>query len=522
MAAFSLTAQPVPKASCGYRGGATEARQRRDLDTILCLMANKQNPFARSDLNLELRVLLAAPHGIADAEAQRSKLPLLQEHPAVLSRTPVAGGRLFQRALERVLSEAIALSVEGETLKRAIRWHIALDSAERVESPSARLKKAREIAGLSDDGYWKQRQGKKIPALSIALESVEVALDELGHETRDRPSIKMGGVAIPDIFVVATCNKGQDATKGMTLEFEGRLSEARPACEEWHLLSTYLLTELKREAETAGRTFYNGEILDLVHAQELDPTPGAPRGYKLRVATTTYNRWAATSLSLDRDLSRHPELTKHLGSTTLRQAWKYVPECLEDVAELPAPSFIGVCVVVVAEDHIIALARQRMHLVAGAELSSVDRSGKPTPVHFVGEGVEPEDVVAGQTPPEQAALRGCWEELKLDAGDIKLIPTAFVFDTQRWQPLFCYVAHCKLTTSELETRMQRAQHGKETGHQIAARLPWTVTDAQTRALLTGSDPSMRLASNHAEAALLYALVYADGLERVASETQHTI
>jgi len=484
-------------------------------------MTNKQNPFGRSDLDLELRVLLAAPRGIADAEALRSKLPLLQEHPAVLSRTPSTGGRRFQRALERVLSEAIALSVEGETLKHAVRWHIALDNAGHVESPNARLKRALEIAGLSDDGYWKQRRGKKIPALSIALESAEIALDELGREPRDRPSIKMGSIAIPDLFVVATCSQGQDTTTGMTLEFEER-RESRPDCEEWPHLDAYLLTELKDQAKAAGRTFYNGEILDLVHATELDPAPDAPRGYRLGVAATTYNRWAATALSLDRDLARHPELTKRLGSTTLRQAWKYAPECLEDVAELPAPCFIGVCVVVVAEDQIIVLARQKMHVVAGAEPSSADRSGKPTPVHFVGEGVEPKDVVAGQTPPEHAALRGCWEEMGLDAGDLELIPTAFVFDTLRWQPLFCYVARCKLTTLELETRMHNAEHGKETGHQIAARLPWTITDARTRALLTGSDPSMRLASNHAEAALLYALVYADGLERVASETQHTI
>jgi hypothetical protein len=502
----------------GRGTGATQARGIQYFGT----MTNNQNPFARSDLNMELRQLLAAGRGIADAEALKSRLPQLQEHPAVLSHTPETGGRHFQRALEHVLSEAIARSSEEETTKRAFRWHIALDKGEQIESPNARLKEALRITGLSDDGYWKQRKGKKVPVLSIALESIETVLGELGEESLGRPTLKVGGVVIPDVLVLAACSHGQDMTEDMILEFEDELRQARPDCKEWPLISTSLLVELKNEAETTGRTFYNGEILDLVHAKELDPLPGAPRRYRLGVAETSYNRWAATANSLDRDLSSHRELTERLGSNRLRRGWGHAPDCLEDLAELPAPCFIGVCVVVVAEEQIIVFARQRMHHVAGAEPSSADRSRKPRPVHFVGEGVEPGDMVPGEIPPEHAALRGCWEELKLEAGDIELIPTAFVFDTLRWQPLFCYLARCKLTTSELETRMQGAEHGKETGRQIAARLPWTVTDSQTQALLTGSDPSMRLASNHAEAALLYALVYADGLERVASETQHAM
>ena len=179
---------------------------------------------------------------------------------------------------------------------------------------------------------------------------------------------------------------------------------------------------------------------------------------------------------------------------------------------------MGVCVVVVAENKIVVLARQRKHYIVGSEPSSVDRSRKPTPVHFVGEGVEPKDFAAGQNPFERAALRGCWEELKIGAEDIELIPTAFVFDTLRWQPLYCYLAYCNLGISELELLMQDADSSEETGKQIAALVPPTITAPETRALLTGSEPSMRLASNHAETALLYALVYADGLERVASET----
>lgn len=504
-----------------YRGqiaGGIEALTRRAPSDRLIAMTNNQNPFSRSDLNMELRKLLAAEQGVVDAEKLRPRLPLLYEHPAVLSRIPEAGGRRFQRALERVLETAIGRSEESEPIKSAVRWHLALDHGDAIESAEARQKVAAEMAGnLSENKYAKDREGQTRPALTVALESLEAHLDELGREVRDRPSIKVGGVEIPDILCLATCSQGQDASREMTLEFEGTLRDARPDCAEWPLMRAFG-AELGVEAKAHGRKFFNGEMLDLVHAEDLKPDSGGPRRYHLGVAKTDYNRWAATANSLDRDLNRHRELTARLGSSTLRKAWGHAPDCLEDLAELPAPCFMGVCVVVVAENKIVVLARQRKHYVVGSEPSSADRSREATPVHFVGEGVEPKDFLLGQNPFERAALRGCWEELKLKAKDIDLIPTAFVLDTLRWQPLFCYLAYCKLTVSELEVIMQKAEDDDETGRQIAALVPPTITAAETRALLTGSEPSMRLASNHAETALLYALAYTDGLERVASET----
>jgi hypothetical protein len=467
---------------------------------------------------MELRELLAADHGIADAEALRPRLPLLLKHPAVLSRMPQTGGRPFQRGLEQALGKAIESSGEPDAMQRALRWQLALDKEDPIEAPNDRRAHAAEIVEANENDYWKDRAEQKLPKLTVALESIEAQLEILGQASLGRPSVKVGGVKIPDILLLAACSQGQDATKEMTLEFEDTPRDKRPDCEEWPLISALLLTDLKREAKDQGRTFRPGPALDLVCAEALEPEPGAPRRYRIGVAETDYNRWAATANSLDRDLSRHRELTERLGSNTLRQAWGHAPNCLEDIAELPAPCFMGVCVVVVVENRIVVLPRQRLHLVAGSEPSSADRSTKPTLVHFVGEGVEPGDVVAGRTPPENAALRGCYEELKLAEGEVDLIPTAFVFDTLRWQPLFCYLAYCKLTMSEVETRMKQAEQREETGYgQIAALLPPTITAPETRALLAGSDPSMRLASNHAEIALLYALVYTDGLERVAAE-----
>lgn len=464
-------------------------------------------------------MLLGTERGIQDAENLRSRLPLLSEHPAVVAQSP-GGGRAFQRGLERVLVKAIELSDEPAAMQKAVRWHIALDHGDVIQGAEAREKRACEIAGSKKlNKYSKDRPpGQQRPDLTIALESVEAQLEILGQASLGRPRVKVGGVEIPDILPLATCGQGQDATKDMTLEFEDALCEDRKACVEWPALRDYLLPELGAEAKAAGRKFRNGPALDLVHAKDLDVDPDVPRRYRLGVAETDYNRWAATANCLDRDLSRHRELTKLLGSSTLRQAWGHAPDCLEDLAELPAPCFMGVCVVLVAENQIVVLARQRKHYVAGSAPSSADRSGKATPVHFVGEGVEPKDFVPGQDPFERAALRGCWEELKLEAKDIELVPTAFVFDTLRWQPLFCYLAYSERTVSELEVLMQTARDDDETGRQIAALVPLTIAATETRALLTGSDPSMRLASNHAEAALLYALAYTDGLERIASAT----
>jgi hypothetical protein len=482
-------------------------------------MTTKQNPFSRSDLNEELRLLLGAERGVQDAENLRPRLPLLSEHPAVLAQTPKTGARPFQRGLERALGKAIELSEEPESMQRALRWHFALAKAGMIEDAKARHKRAVALAPSENKNrYSKDRPDQQQrPDLTIALESVEVQLELLGQASLGRPRVKVGGVEIPDILRLATCGQGRDATQEMTLEFEEEPRGPRPDCEEWSLMKAFR-AELGAEAKAQGRKFFNGEVLDLVHAEDLEPDSGGSRRYRLGVAKTDYNRWTSTANSLDRDLSRHRELTAQLGSSTLRQAWGHAPDCLEDLAELPAPCFMGVCVVVVAENKIVVLARQRKHYVVGSEPSSADRSRIPTPVHFVGEGVEPKDFAAGQNPFERAALRGCREELELKAKDIELIPTAFVFDTLRWQPLYCYLAHCKITVSELEVLMQDADSSEETGKQIAALVPPTITASATRALLTSSEPSMRLASNHAETALLYALAYIDGLERVASET----
>jgi hypothetical protein len=304
-------------------------------------MTTKQNSFSRSDINEELRELLAAGRGIADAEALRLRLPLLRAHPAVVVQTPETGARAFQRGLERALAKAIELSEEPASMQRALRWHFALDKGQVIEEAKARHERAVEIApSESMNRYSKDRPGQQRPDLTVALESVEAQLELLGQASLGRPRIKAGSLEIPDILCLATCSQGQDATQEMTLEFEEKLRDPRPDCAEWPLMRA-LAAELGAEAKAQGRKFFNGEMLDLVHAEDLKPDSTGSRDYRLGVAKTDYNRWTATANSLDRDLSRHRELTAQLGSSTLRQAWGHGPDCLEDLAELPAPCFMG-------------------------------------------------------------------------------------------------------------------------------------------------------------------------------------
>ena len=402
-------------------------------------------------------------------------------------------------------------------MKSAVRWHFALDRGSTIQPPDERERTAVELAESNRNRYGKDRPGEAQPELTVALESIEHHLDLLGRAKRDRPSVKVGSVTVPDVVPISTCARRTAATETMTFEFEREPRDSRPNPPNWRLLQD-LIPELGTEAKAAGRQFRRGEALDLVAAKELRARTDGTRRYKIGVAETDYYRWAVTANSLDRDLSRHPELTEKLGATTLRQAWGHAPECLEDLADLPAPAYIGVCVVVIAESQIVVLERQRKHFVAGAEPSSTERDRQPRAVHFVGEGVEPKDHGKRKNPPHQAAHRGCKEELNVAATDIELTPTAVVLDTLRWQPVFCYVAELRLSVPDLELQMQHAKHNEETGGgRIAALVPWTVADPGTRSLLAGGDPEMRLASNHAQAALLYALVYADGMESVAKQ-----
>ena len=215
----------------------------------LAAMTTKQNPFSRSDLNEELRELLAAGRGIADAEALVLRLPLLQTHPAVVSLAPETGARVFQQGLERALGKAIELSEEPESMQRALRWHFALDKGETIENAKARHERAVELApSESMNRYSKDRPGQQPPDITIALESVEAQLELLGQARPGRPRAQSRRLGDSRHSRPATCGQGQDATQEMALEFEEEPRDSRPDCKEWPLMKAFR-AELGDEAK---------------------------------------------------------------------------------------------------------------------------------------------------------------------------------------------------------------------------------------------------------------------------------
>jgi hypothetical protein len=483
----------------------------------------------------ELRNLLKMKDGVFSAETR--PVPELHARPAILERI-AQSGETFQDALISTLKLAIAQLRYPEHYKNAIRWQFGIDRESQRSNWERRLEEAYKLAKLSKGEYWTDKLKKDGPGFEktsvsfMLLTGIVEALDnpELleapltesddillspsslvdDAPVAEQPGIpqrviRIGRLEIPAAISVATCDKGQSSTQELLLEFEKDLRPSRADPEEWPLLEAQLLPKLQEEARQRIAKFEDGPALDLVHLEHRPSTPDGPHHYKIGVAKTSYYLWAATSNSLDRNLTSLPELTDRLGHPTLREGWDCDPSTLADLTRLPAPAFMGVCVVVIAEGQIVVLKRQGDHFVAvkGA--------------HFVGEGMEPKDRDAsGRFSPESAAWRGCSEELGVGPDDFhSFIPSGLIIDTKRWQPLFSFVAECKLTIPKLEARMRHAQDKYETAlGEIAACLPWTVQDEQTLALLAGDDPKYTLASNHAQAALLHALYYADGRQAV--------
>jgi hypothetical protein len=482
----------------------------------------------------ELRAILKIKDGVYGAG--RGRFPELHARPAIAARMPQPDEG-FQEALIEALELAIPRLRFPAHYREAIYWQFGIDKRSQGLPWDRRLKEARKKAGLKEPTYWTDTLNDDDnidkPCVSTQLlygivealdnpELLEAPLVD-GNDASPCPPlsvndvpvteqpgipqrmIRIGRLEIPAAISVATCDKGQSSTQELLLEFEKDLRPSRADPDEWPLLEAQLLPTLQEGAKKRIAKFEDGPALDFVHVEHQPSTPDGPHRYKIGVAKTHYYLWATTSNSLDRGLADFPELINRLGHPTLRESWDCDPSTLADLTRLPAPAFMGVCVVVIAEGQIVVLKRQGDHFVAvkGA--------------HFVGEGMEPKDRDAsGRFSPESAAWRGCSEELGVGPDDFhSFIPTGLIIDTKRWQPLFSFVAECKLTISDLEDRMREAKDDYETAHgEIAACLPWTVQNEKTLALLAGDDPAISLASNHAQAALLHALYYADGRQAV--------
>jgi hypothetical protein len=465
--------------------------------------------------------------------AEELKLPLLKKHPAVLERMNSKGTLSFEKALLEVLLEVVN-QLEPQTMLEALSWEFAIADGSGGQLPRERGATALKLSMLSLSQYSQDRQDlatgnliresrrtRAIKQLVNQLEELEDQLNtraefgsgpkgttESKSSRRQKPRcIHIGHLEITHAVCIASCDKDQSSTHELLLEFEKDPRPSRPEPDEWPLLEAQLLPVLEDEARKRIIKFENDPILDLVHIEHRPSTPNGTNRYRVGIGETSYYQWAATANSLDRDLTDFPDLTKRLGHLKLREAWNCDPSSLADLTRLPAPAFIGVCVVVICGKKIMVLERQKDHHVAN--------TAKGIPAHFVGEGMLPKDIEAGRFSPEEAARRGCLEELGVGPTHFEFIPTGLIIDTKRWQPLFCFVGKCDLTVQQLKRCMENARHGYETGYEeILAQLPWTAQNEQTLALLTGDHPTLSLASNHAQAALLHALYYRDGRNHV--------
>lgn len=127
----------------------------------------------------------------------------------------------------------------------------------------------------------------------------------------------------------------------------------------------------------------------------------------------------------------------------------------------------------------------------------------------------------GLISPAETARRGLREELNIGDADRaygrveSLRAVGFFFDQLRWQPCFIYLARIDLTWDELQTLAPTASSYWEV--ERLTSVPFTIESPDVRALLLGEHPGLELASNHASAALWFALLHEHGLFKMRHE-----
>lgn len=282
---------------------------------------------------------------------------------------------------------------------------------------------------------------------------------------------------------------------GTTARFTGSAAQASDPA-SWDVLRSERLTEMV-SASTARRVMFTDDEALCVSSARL----AADGIWELEPAVTTYHRWAASSGSLDRPLSAGEALALPGEGGTLRERWNAPLESPADIAALPAPAKAGCGVVPVTSDGYLVLGvRRRTFAASGGAGEYRDN------VHVIAEGMLPEDCGAdGVIDAYAAAARGLVEEL--DVHEARIIPTGFFLDTQRWQPVFSFLAYLPLTYNQVWDSAAGAHDTWEAERLLA--LPFQ-DGPELRALLEGTHPELKLASNHAEAYLACAMDFAFG------------
>lgn len=321
---------------------------------------------------------------------------------------------------------------------------------------------------LTEDGsFSRELVNAGLGALVTVVAAAAVAMLSLWRELRARreaavlrrfeqrswarTSLTVGRMSIPDVVVVASCTGGTEWTDRAGFEFTEPVAP-RPAAPELPELRRRRLEPARVQAEEQGVTLTDDPCVDLrsvVVRQR--PTPSGRRQpfYELRPAVASYADFVATTSELDQPWTRDDG-----AATTLREHWAADPVSLGDVGALPAMAKVGVGTAVVTADDRLVLGVRGRTFVAGRQDASDGRAS----VHVVAEGMVPGDLDRhGRLDPRETARRGRYEELALGGlhdglGRVEsLKATSFLFDQDRWQPCFAFLARTDATWDELQS-----------------------------------------------------------------------
>ncbi|WP_151526335.1 hypothetical protein [Serinicoccus kebangsaanensis] len=380
----------------------------------------------------------------------------------------------------------------------------------------------------SSDGYARELISAGVGAVITLITAALVAMIALrdrirtlldkqtlrrfAGETWDERAIHVGQMHIPQVCIVASCSQGEEWTERTTVSYVQ--TEAVAPDDLVRVAREARLPALLEQRETEGFVLTNGSQAALTRATLSLVGQGRNRRphYTLGIGTSEYFDFATVNVQLDEPLP-----TPDGSSESLRRRWGRYPGSVLDVNGLPAAATIGSGTAVVTKDERLILGIRASTFVARSSPVAGRRG-----VHVVAEGLLPDDVDdTGAFCPRVGALRGVREELHIGpradniAAVTRLIETGFCFDQLRWQPYFTFVARIDRTWDEIHTAMSSARDAWEVETLIS--LPFDIEHAGVRRLLRGDHPDLALVSNHAGAALWFALLHKHGYSQMRDE-----
>lgn len=472
----------------------------------------------QSPVVAELFSILNADDGVRAVPSL--ELPLLKAHPFFLRYIRPSETNAVVRGFTRALTEAIRQTARRD-MRQALMWQFGISPGATEQGAQERRADASKLAGVETYAKTRRVSGRQTPSyLHRALVAIE---SYMGYPTGVPKLAPPISLEIPGIVPVVTCGHGPTVRDLARFEFAAEVEpDARPTNAQPGLVET-MKAAVKRRS--VGHTTLNDiEIITLTGAEIAEePHDDSIRAvYRLNAGASRYLTWAATAnaldLNLDAILKDDRALSRAVREPSLRHHWNVEPpQTLVDLAALPVPVMIGVCVVPVIEDHVLLFARQQQYVASQKSEGLGDDD--PAMMHVLGEGMERSDLdQTGRLSPDATAARAISEELRQAPDDFEITPTAVVIDQQRCQPVFCYVANYRGAQDKDAVKAGAVNWWEHAGHVESLNL--SSEDATLRALLAGQDDEMRLASNHAHAAILYALYWREGFDRVRAAAKY--